>query len=122
MTVQELALKTIAEIERRGWMRGNFHPESINGLGYDDAMAALATCKVCIAGGARAAAFGRPDRVGPFGGEYDELLDELAVAADPTWREEGRHSSGRSVVYDWNDEPGRTKGEVLALLHRVAQQ
>lgn len=81
MSVQELALKTIAEIERRGWQRGDF----AQGSGEDD------TCKVCLMGGVAAALTGNPrafELEEHLNDEYDEFAIAFADEVDPDWRDE----------------------------------
>lgn len=115
MTVSEIALKTIGEIERRGLAKGTFADisglpleerfEGYNPADYDDegfksgvdffhytdlpfADDVYEKCKVCTMGAAGAAFYGHPLRAPDNDGNgYDTFVSTLADAIDPDWRD-----------------------------------
>lgn len=112
INIAELAEKTAAELERRGWTTGLYDPDVDNPFlreGYDPGVhtskyswgggtgwtylpfnaEAVKDCKVCILGAARAVYDGDP-RLGMTadGNGYDTFVYALADAIRPGWRDE----------------------------------
>jgi hypothetical protein len=74
-------------IREHGWCQGEFH--SSDG-------------RVCLAGAIETTGFG--------GKTYREVLEKINRTTDPDY------PHGYSCISDWNDVPGRTVEEVLAIL------
>lgn len=91
MTGKEVLLKTIALIEEKGWCQGSYQKDG----------------KVCAKGGIRIACNW------PLcdDSSYD---DAVAAVAKLIVGEVG------NSIISWNDTPGRTKNEVLAVLRQAA--
>lgn len=112
INIAELAEKTAAELERRGWTTGLYDPDGDNPFlreGYDPEVhtekyswgggtgwnylpfnaEAVKDCKVCVLGAARAVYDGDP-RLGMTvdGNGYDTFVYALADAIRPGWRDE----------------------------------
>lgn len=117
MTVQELALKTLAEIDRRGWIKEDFFDPDIS---YEDPnrAALLKDCKVCLAGAVRAADTGSPE--GGITTDGGRLYWALADRIRPGWSSEVKWPAPGNVIFSWNDDPATTVEDVRALLLQVA--
>ncbi len=101
-------------ITERGWLQRDFISHS---------------GQVCLVGAMRLAAAGHagidPDKVfAAAHGDREVWPEENRYALKHTFDESVRLVAARvggKLIHEWNDEPGRTSDEVVALLRRAAE-
>ena len=100
MSLPEWRERAATLIEQRGWCQGAY----ANGDGF------------CLAG-AVFMAFGIEADLDAWTGEAEDAIDAVAGWLNPEW-DDDRESV--EVLADWNDNPERTRDEVIALLRGQA--
>lgn len=118
MTPEDVLLKAAEVIETAGWHQGYYYLEPAPECFDDERDRELsATAPVCAMGAIRRAMTGYAD-VTPFAGEYTLFRQARHLLWQQVKPEE---SDGLTFgVPSWNDDPQRTKEDVVLALKRAA--
>lgn len=137
-TLKEVLPLMADEIERRGWIRGEYAEELVENPDFDEATAVwddkklnwsipayvsvpLEDCRVCAMGAMGAVVKGNPKLGGDYGDpELKELSAQLADHLYPEWRKS--IDGGHGAVTTWNDEAAESAEQVVARLRQIAAE
>lgn len=97
--VSELAAAAAREIRSRGWFKGQYGSDRNN----------IDTCAVCVLGAIRAASHGNPFTYPYLHRDADALVARIR-----------RRIKGGRYLPEWNDAPGTTEADVLAVFDAIA--
>ena len=116
MTPEDVLLKAAGIVEADGWHQGYYYPEPAPECFDDERDRELsATAPVCAMGAIRRAMTGYAD-VTPFAEEYTLFRQ----ARHLLWQQVKSEYGGDLGVPVWNDDPQRTKEDVVLALKRAA--